>query len=393
MRATVIIADYALLFPAVWLVITALYSTAADRATAFTLVAAQPGLLVIDHGHFQYNNISIGLALLAAGLIMHNWDLAGAFVFALALNYKQMTLYYAPAFFLVLLARCIERGQGITPKSIFYIAQVGFAVVMAFALCWAPFLLQENPLEQVMQILHRVFPVGRGLYEDKVANLWCSISPLFKLQNYASSTQMVRICTILTLVGLIPTVVFLWRSTYKSRRNSEWKSLIAARARLLLPSACAPAFVIMLSLSAWSFFFFSFHVHEKTVLLPIVPLTIWAHYAPNLVAIANVVSTISMLPLLVRDGHEISVIAAVAAYIVLLKLCLRQRVSAMLMILSSVAVLAPHFASHVYKAPERYPDIFVLLLTCASFAIMIGCVATICINLLLPLWLPGKRPV
>ena len=28
----------------------------------------------------------------------------------------------------------------------------------------------------VLQVLHRMFPFARGLYEDKVANFWCSIS-------------------------------------------------------------------------------------------------------------------------------------------------------------------------------------------------------------------------
>lgn len=28
----------------------------------------------------------------------------------------------------------------------------------------------------VLQVVHRMFPFARGLYEDKVANFWCSIS-------------------------------------------------------------------------------------------------------------------------------------------------------------------------------------------------------------------------
>ena len=30
--------------------------------------------------------------------------------------------------------------------------------------------------EAVLQVLHRMFPFARGLYEDKVANFWCSVS-------------------------------------------------------------------------------------------------------------------------------------------------------------------------------------------------------------------------
>ncbi|KAJ3202677.1 hypothetical protein HDU67_000362, partial [Dinochytrium kinnereticum] len=33
------------------------------------------------------------------------------------------------------------------------------------------------------QVLHRVFPLQRGLYEDKVANVWCALSVIVKLKN------------------------------------------------------------------------------------------------------------------------------------------------------------------------------------------------------------------
>lgn len=375
MRSTVIVADILLLFPSIWLVVTAIYKNRAERISAFLVTAAQPGLLLIDHGHFQYNNISIGLSLLAAGLIMHQWDVLGAFVFTLALNYKQMTLYYAPAFFLVLLARSVHRGGGITFKSFLNVLFIGFAVIAAFLVCWAPFLLQPDPLSQVLQILHRVFPVGRGLYEDKVANLWCSISPVFKLQNYANSTQMVRICTALTLAGLIPLFIVAWK--YKRRFWSILPRMSALETRLGgLEENGNAIFAIMLSLSAWSFFFFSFHVHEKTVLLPILPMTIWVHYAPNEVSVANLVSTISMLPLLTRDGHEYSLLVSIAVYSLVLSV-LRRNVSGILVVLASSLSLAPYIVSHMAKPPARYPDLFVLVLTAISFVIMLACVASV----------------
>jgi hypothetical protein len=76
-------------------------------AAACRLVAAVlliPSLIVIDHGHFQYNSISLGLALAAAALILRGRWLLSAAAFALALNYKQMLLYFAPVFFVFLLA-------------------------------------------------------------------------------------------------------------------------------------------------------------------------------------------------------------------------------------------------------------------------------------------------
>jgi alpha-1,3-glucosyltransferase len=54
MRASVIAADALVLLPAV-----ALLTLAAEHTTLAVLVLSQPGLLVIDHGHFQYNGVGV----------------------------------------------------------------------------------------------------------------------------------------------------------------------------------------------------------------------------------------------------------------------------------------------------------------------------------------------
>ena len=41
----------------------------------------------------------------------------------------------------------------------------------------------------VLQVLHRMFPFARGLYEDKVANFWCSISVEARMQETAPHMQ------------------------------------------------------------------------------------------------------------------------------------------------------------------------------------------------------------
>lgn len=77
----------------------------------FILVAMllQPAHVLIDHSHFQYNCISLGLAALAAVVIAQGQDVLGSVLFCLSLNHKQMGLFYAPAFFAHLLGRCLQR--------------------------------------------------------------------------------------------------------------------------------------------------------------------------------------------------------------------------------------------------------------------------------------------
>ena len=50
---------------------------------------------------------------------------------------------------------------------LFEIALYGIAVISTMLLCLLPFLLSDDPLKQISQILFRLFPFGRGLFEDK----------------------------------------------------------------------------------------------------------------------------------------------------------------------------------------------------------------------------------
>jgi alpha-1,3-glucosyltransferase len=53
----------------------------------------------MDNGHFQYNQISLGLTLFAIYFILIDRDYISSIFFCLSLNYKQMSLYYSIPFF------------------------------------------------------------------------------------------------------------------------------------------------------------------------------------------------------------------------------------------------------------------------------------------------------
>jgi alpha-1,3-glucosyltransferase len=83
-------------------------SGARTAPAALALLFAQlihPAPLVIDHHHFQYNGVSLGLALAAFALFAAGRDLVACAVFVASIMYKQMGLYYAPAVFGFLLTR------------------------------------------------------------------------------------------------------------------------------------------------------------------------------------------------------------------------------------------------------------------------------------------------
>ncbi|CAM9534154.1 unnamed protein product [Ascophyllum nodosum] len=86
--------------------------TKAWSATArmYAMVLLQPCLIMIDHGHFQYNSVCLGLAVAGAAAVSggrFQGELLGSILFSLSSNFKQMALYYSPAFFFWLLASCM----------------------------------------------------------------------------------------------------------------------------------------------------------------------------------------------------------------------------------------------------------------------------------------------
>ncbi len=68
-----------------------------------------PALLIIDHGHFQYNSVMLGLTQWAINFIVQKRYLLGSFCFCMALGFKHMSLYYALAFFVYLLGTCLSQ--------------------------------------------------------------------------------------------------------------------------------------------------------------------------------------------------------------------------------------------------------------------------------------------
>ena len=209
MRITVLVLDICLYMSAVWTIAKRLvpttsneasmpeyFTTSSQQRTWLALTAlCQPAIMLIDHGHFQYNTVSLGLALWSfhymtledSRTTSFYGPVVGSLLFSLALNFKQMELYHAPAVFAYLLGRCFRRGTGRRTASSMQTTikffSLGAAVVSTFALLWAPFALTHRDsassganIDGVLQVLRRVFPFNRGIFEGKV----CSNSPVAK---------------------------------------------------------------------------------------------------------------------------------------------------------------------------------------------------------------------
>lgn len=167
MRLSVLFFDAACFFPAALAAVRALgrpNAPPADVAWALAALLLQPAFVLVDHGHFQYNNISLGLAAAAVAAIARGANVMGSVLFTISFNHKQMSLMYAPAFFAHQLGRCLA-----AERPALEVARLGAAVVGTMLLLWAPFLREPGPLA----VAARLAPIGRGVFEDFVASLWC----------------------------------------------------------------------------------------------------------------------------------------------------------------------------------------------------------------------------
>lgn len=158
-------------------------------------------------------------------------------MFCLALNYKQISLYYSLPLFLFLLKKCIEK-KSFAMKILKFIA-LALAVIISFSIIWLPFL---TDLDSVLQVIKRIFPINRGIYEDKVANFWFCVSIFFKIKIFLDSNQLAIMSVLCTLLASLP-------GCYLLLRQSTFNQFKFA--------------LINVSLA---FFLFSFQVHEKTIL-------------------------------------------------------------------------------------------------------------------------------
>lgn len=299
MRLTVLIADILIYIPAIiYFVINLRLSDNCQfsesnifkfkkRDVVLLTALIYPGLILIDHGHFQYNCVSLGFFIAAAAAVMQDSVILSSILFVLALNYKQMELYHALPFFFYILGYYISNKT----KSWFFCIRmltcVSFVVLLTFYVIWIPFVKNRDLL---FSTVLRLFPFSRGVFEDKVANIWCAINVFCKLRQIFTNAQLAKICLTLTTCALLPSCINLY----------------------LLPTK--NTFILSLINSAIAFFLFSFQVHEKSILLVAVPVLLHFHNDPLPCFWFLIISHFSMLPLFIKDNLYLAYLGTIVFY-------------------------------------------------------------------------------
>lgn len=116
-------------------------------------------------------------------------------------------------------------------------------MIATFAIIWLPFILHPAD-EDYIKVLRRLVPLERGVFEDYVANFWCSTKPLLRWKGAFEQQAMVLICLSTTVMSVLPSMMH-------QICNPSHKGLLYSMAN-----------------SALGFFLFSYQVKQHKICFP-----------------------------------------------------------------------------------------------------------------------------
>lgn len=184
----------------------------------------------------------------------------------------------------------------------------------------------------------------------------CVSSLFIKWKKLVPPQVLFKLCTAATLGAFLPSVVA------EGARPSQ------------------PGFLLCMANSAFAFFMFSFQVHEKSILLALLPITMLAAASPRPAALGPTLmqaAMISMYPLLEKDGLQTAYVGLLLIHLGLTCLLWRPEPRAPGALCTpwsqspalSLAIMGTiHAVRAAIAPPARYPFLWDALMVTWAFA-------------------------
>ncbi|EAZ63014.1 predicted protein [Scheffersomyces stipitis CBS 6054] len=327
-RLTVIVSEIVLFLSLQWYMDSSKTHDSSRRSfVAAASLSLSPGILIIDHIHFQYNGLLYGFLVLAIVSAKLEKYLMCGFWFALLLCFKHIYLYLAPAVFIYLLrAYCLNLEFNSKKSALNNILglvkwgnllTLGSVVIAVFVVAFGPFVYYN----EIPDVLSRLFPFSRGLTHAYWApNVWAIYSffdrlliqvynriplsqfPLQKIFQFdpklLKDSKLVNSST----RGIVGDIEFLILPTITPKLT--FLLTLFYQIMALIPLFLQPnfrRFVGALTLCGYSSFLFGWHVHEKAILIVIFPMTFLVSQDKRLLGPFNLLVTcgyVSLFPLI-----------------------------------------------------------------------------------------------
>lgn len=265
-----------------------------QRRVLYLAVIFSPGLLIVDHIHFQYNGFLFGILLLSLAKMRYGNDLIGGLGFAILVCFKHLFAIAGPLYFVYILRHYCRGGRQ-------FFAMAG-SVTGVLALAFGPFWYYG----EISQVLKRLFPFGRGLCHAYWApNAWA----LYNVADKVAGVVMERLGVEISrpkagLTGGLVGDFSPYSVLFQISPKVSLMLVLAAMAPCLVKAWRSPSakeFTRWLSYVFTCGFMFGWHVHEKASLHMVIPFTVVAVERledARAFLFLSIVSTYSLFPLL-----------------------------------------------------------------------------------------------
>ncbi|XP_063705024.1 probable dolichyl pyrophosphate Glc1Man9GlcNAc2 alpha-1,3-glucosyltransferase [Culicoides brevitarsis] len=273
------------------------------------LLLGNIGLLMVDHVHFQYNGLLFGIMLLSIARILQEKYLQAAFYFAYLLHMKHIYIYIAPVYGIYLFkVYCLgKRGN-----FFLNLTKLGLVVVSVTAISLGPF------VNHIPQLVARLFPFKRGLSHAYWApNFWAVYNFIDKFAAIlmkrkgdvaAGTGGLVKTYEHQILPQISPLMTFL----------ITFLAMLPIIVKLFFVKNASPRiFIKAVTLCACTSFLFGWHVHEKAILLVLIPLSLLSvveKFDARMSLFLGTVGYYSLFPLLFKTNLIFIKIGLFGAY-------------------------------------------------------------------------------
>lgn len=309
-------------------------------SVATLLLLLQPCLILIDHIHFQYNGFLSGFLLLSIDSIVRDKYALASLWFTILINLKHIYLYCAPAFGMyVLCAHCLAKpskgGSTVLNRLSWLLKRtlkLGLVVMSVTIVAFLPF---ATSVASFKQVINRLFPFKRGLTHAYWApNIWAlynlldkvlahffnpppyvkfdleSISGGNRINSQPSSTSgLVQEYKHQYLPSISPTTTFALAGLFTIPLIVKLVFNVGKKSPRL--------FLECLTSISFTSYIFGWHVHEKAILLVLLPLTLASLLNRNLadtflrLTLAGIYSN---FPLLYQPAEYLTKVCILVSY-------------------------------------------------------------------------------
>ena len=248
------------------------------------LILLNPLMIIVDHGHYQFNNVMLGFFVFAVYFLLSDKYFFSIIFLSLCVNYKQMGLYYALLFPFYVIKKLFFSDKNkiisFSLTSVLYTIFYALTTIMINGIIYLPWIRRKN----LKDVFNRIFPINRGIFEDKVATFWCMVNIFIKLKEKFGNQNLFKLSMIFTILGTLIPLYAIFKS---SKINKK---------------ICIQCFFII----SLDFYLFSFHVHEKTIIIPFLAYLINLPYMKNILPSFTLIGMFSLFPLLKRENQIVS---------------------------------------------------------------------------------------